>query len=333
MKTTKSPRRLLVEAHRIAESALPAYAHRYSPRVYTQHQLFACLVLKDFYDLTYRGVVALLEDCAELAGAIGLATIPHFTTLQKAADRLLISPCFRRLLDATVRTAVDRRVLQRRPRLTAVDTSGFESRHTSHYYAQRRKTSGKHGRKRRVVYRRFPKLGVLCDTTSHLILAARTSQGPQPDFGDFAPLLREARGRTGLLAVAADAGFDSEANHRLARDALGVQSLIRAAHGRPSQCEPTGRYRKQMKRHLKQSRYGQRWQVETVYSMIKRLSGEVVNARSHRRRSRLLLLKTLTHNISILARWLGFLLSKSQPAPDKSLPTSPRTTRGFFMRR
>ena len=83
-----------------------------------------------------------------------------------------------------------------------------------------------------------------------------------------------------------------------------------AEHGRPGRGEPAGRYRRQMKRHLHESRYGQRWQVETVYSMIKRLSGEVVNARTYWRRCRLLLLKVLTHNITILKRQIGFLLSK-----------------------
>lgn len=68
-----------------------------------------------------------------------------------------------------------------------------------------------------------------------------------------------------------------------------------------------------MKRHLKHSKYSQRWQVETVNSMIKRLSGEVVNARTFGRRRKLLLLKTLTHNIRILKRWVAFLLSTHDP--------------------
>jgi hypothetical protein len=309
VKTSKSPKRVLVEALKVAEASLPAYSHRFSPKKFTLHQLFACLVLKDFYGLTYRGVSGLLADGDSLAAAIGLKTIPHWTTLQKAADRLLLSRSFRRLLSTTVERATKAKIVRRRVRLAAVDTSGFESRHTSRYYAQRRKMTGKDGRRRRVTYRRYPKLGVVCDTASHFILAARASQGPQPDFGDFEPLVAAARARVGLKTILADAGFDSEANHELARDEWGLQSLIPAAHGRPPAGEPSGRYRKQMKRHLGQSRYGQRWQVETVYSMIKRLSGEVVNARTYWRRCRLLLLKTLTHNISILRRHAGFLLS------------------------
>ncbi len=312
MKTSKSPKRVVFEALAVAEASLPRYSHRYSPRVFTQHQLFACLVLKDFYNLTYRGTVGLLADGDSLREAIGLKKVPHFTTLQKAADRLLVAASFRRLITTTVQRARKAKLLRRRVRLAAIDTSGFEARHTSRYFAWRRKKVGKHGRKCAVSYRRFPKLGVVCDTVSHLCLAARASQGPRPDFGDFRPLRIAAQASAGVRAVAADAGFDSEANHELARDELRIQSLIPAEHGRPPKGEPAGRYRKQMKRHLHESRYGQRWQVETVYSMIKRLSGEVVNARTYWRRCRLLLLKTLTHNISILRRQIGFLLSRSE---------------------
>ena len=304
---------MVIEAIQVGKASLAAYSHRFSPKIFTQPQLFACLVLKDFYNLTYRGTVGMLADCDSLAEAIGLEKIPHFTTLQKAADRLLVLASYRRLLTTTVERAKQRKVLRRRGRLASIDTSGFESRHTSRYYARRRETTGKHGRKRRVVYRHYPKLGIVCDTDSHFILAARTRQGPRPDFGDFEPRLREANARARPKALAADAGFDSEANHELARDELGIQSLIPATHGRPTDGEPTGRYRKQMKRHLGQSRYGQRWQVETVYSMIKRLSGEVVNARTYWHRCRLLLLKTLTHNISILVRLIRFLRSRAGP--------------------
>ena len=191
-------------------------------------------------------------------------------------------------------------MIKPRPKLAAIDTSGFESKHCSRYYAKRQKTSGKHGRKRKVVYHKFPKLGLAVDTDSHLILAARVSQGPFPDHGDFSPLLKDACRTAKPKAVAADAGFDSEAAHQLARDELGVQSLINPAIGHPTGNEPKGRYRRQMKRHLHHSRYGQRWQAETVFSMIKRCSGEVVDAKNHHRRRRLLHLKALTHNLAIL---------------------------------
>ncbi len=87
--TSKSPRRVLKTAYAVAQHALPAYSHRFSPKKFTQHQLFACLVLKEFLKTDYRGVVQVLEDCDSLRAAIELECVPHFTTVQKAADRLL----------------------------------------------------------------------------------------------------------------------------------------------------------------------------------------------------------------------------------------------------
>ncbi len=79
----------MMTAYATAQRALPAYAHRYSPKKFTQHQLFACLVLKEFLKADYRGIVNILADCPNLCAAIELQHVPHYTTLQKAADRLL----------------------------------------------------------------------------------------------------------------------------------------------------------------------------------------------------------------------------------------------------
>ena len=87
--TSKSPRTVLLIALDVARRSLPEYAHRCSPKKFTQHQLFACLVLKEFLKSDYRGVVNILADCPSLCAAIELEHVPHYTTLQKAADRLL----------------------------------------------------------------------------------------------------------------------------------------------------------------------------------------------------------------------------------------------------
>jgi hypothetical protein len=58
-----------------------------------------------------------------------------------------------------------------------------------------------------------------------------------------------------------------------------------------------------MKARWKQykKRYGQRWQVETVNSMLKRMLGSALRARSYWSRSREMTLRVLTLNIMILA--------------------------------
>jgi len=89
--TSKSPKDVLLTAYQVAQRSLKAYSHRFNPKKFTQHQLFALLVLKNFLKADYRGIVRHLSDCPALAEAIQLTKIPHFTTLQKAARRLLMT--------------------------------------------------------------------------------------------------------------------------------------------------------------------------------------------------------------------------------------------------
>ncbi|MGH9602655.1 MAG: hypothetical protein ACRD24_09740 [Terriglobales bacterium] len=107
-----------LEALEVARQTLPAYSHRFSPKKFTQHQLFALLVLKTHQQQDYRGVIALLEDMPELVRELGLKAIPHFTTLQKASDRMLLDAPLQQLLSTTVerfRKKAHARSISRRP--------------------------------------------------------------------------------------------------------------------------------------------------------------------------------------------------------------------------
>lgn len=104
--TSKSPKAVLLTALAVAQQALPMYSHKCSPKKFTQYQLFACLVLKNFLKCDYRGVAAMLRDCPTLAETIGLESIPHFTTIEKAAKRLLVFPHAKQLLEKETGTAL-----------------------------------------------------------------------------------------------------------------------------------------------------------------------------------------------------------------------------------
>src|SRR5260221_10710485 len=86
---TKSTLTLAREARALAESALPRYSSPFSRKEYTQHQLFAVLVLRQFLRMDYRGIVQLLSEWAELREALGLQRVPHYSTLCYAEQRLL----------------------------------------------------------------------------------------------------------------------------------------------------------------------------------------------------------------------------------------------------
>lgn len=133
--TSKSPSAVLRAALEVARRALPAYSHRCSPKKFTQHQLFACLVLRNFLKTDYRGVVAQLQESPHLAAILGLEQIPHYTTLQKASKKLLASQRAKRLLDVTVRAQLQRR---KRVATALVDSTGMACTVASTYFVKRR---------------------------------------------------------------------------------------------------------------------------------------------------------------------------------------------------
>ena len=296
-KLTKSPLRVARQALAVATGVLRPYAHKYSPKKFTQPQLFACLVLKTFLKTDYRGVAEHLTDHSDVRAALALAEIPHFTTLHKASGRLLRQPRARRLFRTTVRRFLKRR--RRVPR-AALDSTGVDCGHASRYYVRRRHGTTKQWQT--VAYSRYAKLEASFDCATHLMLAALVGRGPRVDTDRFVPLLDATLANVRIDVALADAGYDSEPNHRHAREKRGVRSFIPATAGRPTTKPPTGRYRRQMKQRLDKDygRYGQRWQAETGFSMFKRRLGSAVRARRYWSQCRELLLMAITYNIMLL---------------------------------
>jgi hypothetical protein len=301
-KLSKSPLRVARAALKIGTEKLRQYAHRNSPKKFTQPQLFACLVLKVFLKTDYRGLAEHLKANSDLRGVLALEVVPHFTTPQKASRRLLRLPRVRRMFRATIRRFLKR---GRRIRRAALDSTGLECGHASRYYIRRR--CGMEKAWKTVVYSHFAKLEAAFDCRSHLLIGVRVSRGPSPDNDRFVPLLDDALATVRIDSVLADAGYDSEANHRHARERRGVRSFIPAEIGRPTTKPPSGRYRRQMKQRLNKhyGRYGQRSQAESGFSMFKRRLGSVVHARKYPSQCRELLLMAITYNIMLL---VGFLV-------------------------
>ena len=338
--TSKSPLRVAEQALAVGTNAFPLYAHRYSPKLYTQPQLFACLVLKTFFKTDYRGIAQQLRDLSDLRRTLHLQRVPHFTTLQKAAQRLLGQPYARRVLRGTVRRFFGRR---KRSRRVALDSSGFDCGHASRYFIRRR--SRKDLPWKTVAYSRYAKLELSVDCLSHMIVGVLTSRGPRVDVDRFVPLLDATLDNILPQRAVADAGYDSEPNHRYAREVHGIASFFPATHGRPTQKLPSGRHRRRMKQRLTKAYggYGQRWQVETTFSMIKRRSATAVQGRTYWSQCRELWLLAITHNVMILYGCAGFLQSRTQlflrvrlykksrvpfvsPTPPNQLPAAPRSS-------
>ena len=318
--TSKSPRKVLRVAYHVGTQTLRNYPHRFSPKKFTQPQLFACLVLKEFLRLDYRKLESLLRDCPGLCDAIGMSHVPHFTTVQKAAKRLLMSRHAKRLLTQTILLGINAKRVKKRTRLVAVDGTGFESHHVSRYFVKRRERGQNTGKTRgnplyqTTTYTRFPKAGVVCDCSSHMILSVVPERGPGPDIKHTRRLLTGIPESIRITTVLADAGYDGEWVHEFVRTELGSRTIIPATIGRPTSKPPNGRWRRVMKQRLERMKktYGQRWQIETVNSMWKRLLGSAMCARRYGSQCREITLRAITLNVMILRHnYRAFLQSRT----------------------
>ena len=286
---------MLQVAHEAARRALPAHRHKFSPKKFTQPQLLACLVLKEFSRLDYRGLAQHLADHPDLIALIDLKAVPHYTTFQKAARRLLAAVPGRKVFDAVLERALKAGVRRRRVRLAAIDGTGLESRHVSRYFTKRQADGDPHGDR---TYAHFPKAVFVVAWSSHMILSAVPGRGPATDLVQFGRAWSQAARRARIEVLVADADFDAERVHVAVRS-HGTRTIIPPTRGRPSDKPPAGRWRRVMKQRFARlkRKYGQRWQVETVNSMIKRLLGSALRARVEANQFREIVLRAITHNV------------------------------------
>lgn len=296
MKTSKSPVNVARVAYEAAIKAIPAYSHAKSPKKFTQHQLVACLALRQFFKTDYRGMQAILEDSSDLRRVLELTRVPDYTTLHKAAQKFGKADIMRKLFLSIIEMAALAGLLIA-PVQAAIDGTGFEARHVSRYFVERREKY--HGNLHATTYATFPKVGIVVDCATHLILSAVPAKGPAPDIKHFGKALREALKASSIHTLLGDKGYDSEVAHRLARDQYGISTWIPSRMGRLTPVIPTF-HRYLMATAFAGEEYGQRWQAETVNSMVKRNLGSALRATKAHGQYRELRFRLFTHNVMVV---------------------------------
>ena len=294
------------------------YDSRFSRQDFTRPQLFACLALRESLRLSYRKIEAFLIDVPDWLAQIGMSHAPDHNTLWRAFGAMLKKREVKRALDLMAQDAEEELSINLKIKPLTIDSTCFEPRHRSRHYdrvcrkmglraGKYAEKPGKYGpaanasRSRRL--KQMPKLALATAAASHRILAMRTHIGNGSDCPDFEPLLFDSWRRADVKTVVADAGYDSEDNHRLARLDMGVRSVVPPKIGRPSKSAPAGYYRRMMKRRFKSKAdaktYGQRAQSETTNSMIKRNLGENLRSIRPERREQEMMLRGLVHNLML----------------------------------
>src|SRR5882762_9636054 len=99
METSRSPWKVMREAHDLACAVWPNYSSPSSRHDFTLAQLFACLVVREMLKLSYRKAETLLRDSPHWLADIGLARAPDHNTLWRAFGVLMTTRRVNRMLD------------------------------------------------------------------------------------------------------------------------------------------------------------------------------------------------------------------------------------------
>ncbi len=218
-----------------------------------------------------------------------LSKIPHYTTLQKFADRTSTAVLERIISSFILFASTDARHI-----FAGIDSIGFKIASASQYYTARSKLRSK-----------YAKLSIGADVLAQIICSIKVRRGPtRHDNVDFKPIIIKMSEIKKLSAVVADRGYDSEQNHVLVRQKLCGYSIIPARNVEVSVWKTRGRYRKKMKRWYSKLLYHQRNKEETIISVIKRLFGEHITSRLIRMQNREMIFRCIAYNVHRMANLL-----------------------------
>lgn len=209
------------------------------------------LVLRQYCSTSYESFVEWLSASSDVRCWLGLKTVPHFTTLHKAAARIGVN-----MLHVMVGRFGSDTV-----HLAGMDSTGFEDHHSTPYYTYRAR-----------LHRTYTKLSCVFDVSSQMVLCCAISHRPIHDTRHVRKLIQRLLHKP--KTIVADAGYDAEWIHELLRR-HGIQGII-PVRGEHPVCRTHGRYRKQMRRSFDGITYPQRNKCETGFSVMKRRFGSEV---------------------------------------------------------
>jgi hypothetical protein len=272
----------------VTKATIPRYRTKFSKQQFTQPQLLAILCLMRYEDWTYREAEVRLAEHRELRRALGLRSVPDYTTLYRFLRRLDETAITRALNEVVHRMALSG---TRRRTRAAVDGTGLSPGAISTFFVRRMY----HHNQKPMPWRHWLKWLIVVDLDLQLILAQKAHAGPTNDSSTLRPLVDAAHAVSHLGLVLADAEFDSELNHTHIRQQLGARSIIPAKRGKK-----TWRIRgvrSQMRNHFPCRLYRRRALIETVFSTVKRKLSCRAPGRSLLTQRRQGLLLGLTYNL------------------------------------
>jgi len=260
------------------------YGEKHSPKTFTQHQLFKLMVLKTYMCLDYRKFEEYLK-ISKIPEYLEMSRVPHFTTLQKFAQRQNIQK-----LEQLLVKFVD--LHGKKVRNLGADATGFKSTYASEHYEKR---IG-----RTIKKKDFIKANFFYDLDKLLIYAVKIRKKSRHDTRDLPALFNKIKSIE-FKRFYADKAYDAEWFHEMIHD-FGGESRIHLKQEEIPVHRTHGRWRKHLKRHHRNSQKGKRSLCETINSVIKRLFGTVLRAKTLAMKKVELLFKIITYNLDRLVK-------------------------------
>ena len=276
---------------------IPLFMHRKSNHIFTVWQHVVLLVMRQYEGKSYRLFVDWLVEAYYLRIVLQLSRIPHFTTLQKFAERISGTILEKIISSFIIFTNIGQL-------LVGIDSSGFKATHASQYYTERAKL-------RR---RKYIKLSLAAEVLQQIICTIKIRRAPtRHDNIDFGPLITKTSEILPLSVVIGDKAYDSEVNHILVREILHALSVIPARYEHVPIRNTHGKYRKLMKHGYSKLLYSQRNKDETIVSVIKRLFGEHITSRLVKTQNRELSFRCIAYNIHRLTNIVVISVVSTKP--------------------
>jgi hypothetical protein len=294
-------------ALQVAKAVLPRYRSRFSKHQFTQPQLLAILCLMRYEDWTFREAEVRLVEHRELRQALGLASVPDFTTLYRFLQRLDDQTIDQAVGETVRRLRGAHRKGRRRARV-GVDATGLAQGAVSTFFVRR---LHHHGQKP-LPWRHWLKWVIVADLDQQILLSQTARRGPWNDCANLPAVVETASQQTRIGLVLADAEFDSERNHTYIRQKLGAQSVIPAKRGKKT-WRVRG-VRAEMRRAFPQQLYRRRALIESVFSSVKRKLSARAPGRSLPMQVRQALLLGLSFNLYRLRH--RYLFPRMSTEPD-----------------